>query len=113
MDLTSKDRVDEQGRRTGHSLLTTEQYYIIYAVCHVTGMLSACANPVIYGYLNENFNREFKDLAATIRSKCHSNSLTRRQEPKEIELRPVGAAGEGAQEPMLAQAGGGQQAAQV
>ena len=31
----------------------------VYAVCHVLGMSSACANPVIYGFLNENFSKEF------------------------------------------------------
>eukprot|EP00095_Tigriopus_kingsejongensis_P011593 maker-scaffold297_size217559-snap-gene-1.19 protein:Tk11593 transcript:maker-scaffold297_size217559-snap-gene-1.19-mRNA-1 annotation:"neuropeptide f receptor" len=51
--------------------LTDEQFCIIYAICHVTGMLSACANPVIYGYLNENFNREFKEIFEIVRSCFH------------------------------------------
>ena len=29
-------------------------------MCHVLGMSSACANPVIYGFLNENFSKEFR-----------------------------------------------------
>ena len=32
-------------------------------------MLSACANPVIYGFLNENFHREFKDLFNIVKKK--------------------------------------------
>ena len=32
----------------------------VYAACHVLGMSSACANPVIYGFLNENFSKEFR-----------------------------------------------------
>ena len=32
----------------------------VYAVCHLLGMSSACANPVIYGFLNENFSKEFR-----------------------------------------------------
>ena len=63
MDVTEKDRIDEDGKK--RTSLTDEEYCIIYAVCHVTGMLSACANPIIYGYLNENFNREFKEIFAT------------------------------------------------
>ncbi len=51
MDITEKARIDEQGKKV-KPLLTDEQYCILYAVCHVTGMLSACANPVIYGYGN-------------------------------------------------------------
>ena len=63
MDITQKYRIDmEKGKKTEASTMTDETLCILYAVCHVTSMLSACANPVIYGYLNENFNREFKDI---------------------------------------------------
>ena len=34
--------------------------YIIYATCHLFGMSSACANPFLYGWFNENFRGEFK-----------------------------------------------------
>lgn len=37
-----------------------EVFCAVYAVCHVLGMSSACANPVIYGFLNENFSKEFR-----------------------------------------------------
>jgi len=33
---------------------------IVYAICHMTGMSSACSNPLLYGWLNENFRKEFK-----------------------------------------------------
>lgn len=35
---------------------------ICYAVCHMMGMSSACSNPILYGCLNENFWKEFKDI---------------------------------------------------
>lgn len=35
---------------------------VIYAVCHMISMSSACTNPVLYGWLNENFWKEFKDI---------------------------------------------------
>ncbi len=38
---------------------TDAEFCGVYAMCHVLGMLSACANPVIYGFLNENFSKEF------------------------------------------------------
>ncbi|ESN99278.1 hypothetical protein HELRODRAFT_67040 [Helobdella robusta] len=41
---------------------------IIFAVCHLLALLSACANPVLYGWLNENFQREFKRILCT--NKC-------------------------------------------
>ena len=47
-----------------------QQLCIIHAVCHVMGMLSACANPVIYGFLNENFQREFKELFGEFKKTC-------------------------------------------
>jgi hypothetical protein len=35
----------------------------------LSGMLSACANPVLYGLLNENFKTEFKLIFKTFLSK--------------------------------------------
>lgn len=67
MDITEKHRIDEQGKKAEAAVLSDQQFCILYAVCHVTGMLSACANPVIYGYLNENFNREFKEIFANLK----------------------------------------------
>ena len=40
--------------------MSEEVFCGVYAVCHVLGMSSACANPVIYGFLNENFSKEFR-----------------------------------------------------
>lgn len=40
----------------------SEKLLIIYAFCHLIAMCSACANPFLYGYLNENFRKEFKEL---------------------------------------------------
>ncbi|KYB25447.1 neuropeptide F receptor isoform X1 [Tribolium castaneum] len=41
---------------------TSQPMMIGYAVCHMMGMSSACSNPVLYGCLNENFWKEFKDI---------------------------------------------------
>ncbi|CAD7085279.1 unnamed protein product [Hermetia illucens] len=40
----------------------TEQLLVGYAICHMTGMSSACSNPLLYGWLNENFRKEFRSL---------------------------------------------------
>ena len=37
---------------------------IICATCHLFGMSSACANPFLYGWFNENFRGEFKLIFA-------------------------------------------------
>ena len=49
--------------------LSEQQICVIFAVCHATGMLSACANPIIYGFLNENFKTEFKEIYKILKSK--------------------------------------------
>ena len=36
----------------GHRLMLT-----IYASCHLLAMTSVCTNPVMYGFLNENFKQ--------------------------------------------------------
>jgi len=33
----------------------TEQKMLTFFICHIIGMSSACSNPVLYGFLNENF----------------------------------------------------------
>ncbi|KAJ8894822.1 hypothetical protein PR048_000129 [Dryococelus australis] len=39
---------------------------ICYAVCHMMGMSSACSNPLLYGWLNDNFRKEFKEIVACL-----------------------------------------------
>lgn len=41
---------------------TTQQFLVAYAVCHMMGMSSACSNPLLYGWLNDNFRKEFKEI---------------------------------------------------
>ena len=36
----------------------------VYTFCHMLGMSSACSNPVLYGWLNENFRKEFCEIYA-------------------------------------------------
>lgn len=52
----------------------TETMFIIYAVCHTTGMSSACANPLLYGWLNDNFRKEFCEIWASVTGKRRSAS---------------------------------------
>lgn len=44
-----------------HTLLTLlrDHSLLVFAVCHLLVLCSACANPVLYGWLNANFRREF------------------------------------------------------
>lgn len=61
--------------------MTDEKFCGIYAVCHVLGMSSACANPVIYGFLNENFSKEFTAIGkwwANILETCMCSPCIRR-----------------------------------
>ncbi|KAF0306734.1 Neuropeptide F receptor [Amphibalanus amphitrite] len=39
-----------------------ESIRVVYAVCHMVGMSSACSNPILYGWLNDNFRKEFVEL---------------------------------------------------
>ena len=73
-----------------------QQLCIIHAVCHVMGMLSACANPVIYGFLNENFQREFKELFGEFKKFCggccrktESHLENPQAQNQQIELNPL------------------------
>ncbi|KAK5644811.1 hypothetical protein RI129_006111 [Pyrocoelia pectoralis] len=52
---------------------TSQPMKVCYAICHMMGMSSACSNPVLYGWLNENFWKEFKDIMC-ISGSTRSNS---------------------------------------
>ncbi|KAM6954443.1 neuropeptide Y receptor Y8b [Aplochiton taeniatus] len=38
------------------------QHNAIFSACHLTAMASTCINPVIYGFLNSNFQKELKSV---------------------------------------------------
>ncbi|TRY73362.1 hypothetical protein TCAL_06016 [Tigriopus californicus] len=35
---------------------------VIYSLLHLFGLCNACINPILYGYLNENFRKEYKKI---------------------------------------------------
>ncbi|XP_054165802.1 neuropeptide F receptor-like [Oppia nitens] len=43
-------------------------FRIVFAICHMAGMSSACSNPLLYGWLNQNFRNEFKELYSVFHS---------------------------------------------
>ena len=51
-----------------------EKMLIIYAVCHLFGMSSACANPFLYGWFNGNFRNEFIRIFGAPLRLCFSSS---------------------------------------
>uniref|UniRef100_A0A8C8RM71 G-protein coupled receptors family 1 profile domain-containing protein n=1 Tax=Pelusios castaneus TaxID=367368 RepID=A0A8C8RM71_9SAUR len=49
---------------------------LIFSLCHLVAMASTCVNPVIYGFLNNNFKKEVKSLFLN----CQNNSSTEEYE---------------------------------
>ncbi|XP_053728192.1 neuropeptide Y receptor Y8a [Synchiropus splendidus] len=43
-----------------HQALPDCQHDAVFSACHLTAMASTCVNPLVYGFLNSNFQREFK-----------------------------------------------------
>lgn len=37
-------------------------FRVMFAFCHMCGMSSACSNPFLYGWLNDNFRKEFQEI---------------------------------------------------
>ncbi|XP_046643417.1 neuropeptide F receptor-like [Daphnia pulicaria] len=54
----------------------TETMLIVYAVCHMVGMSSACANPLLYGWLNDNFRKEFHKIGTSFVARSKNNRAT-------------------------------------
>lgn len=44
------------------AIQVSTMYFIINAICILSAMSSAVSNPFLYGFLNENFKREYKKL---------------------------------------------------
>ena len=45
--------------------------FLAFAMCHLVALCSACANPVLYGWLNDNFRREFLRVGRVLcRGRC-------------------------------------------
>lgn len=40
----------------------SQRFRIVFAVCHLIGCSSACCNPILYGYYNKNFRKEFHQV---------------------------------------------------
>ncbi|KAE8285507.1 Neuropeptide Y receptor type 1 [Larimichthys crocea] len=55
-----------------HQALPDCQHNAIFSACHLTAMASTCINPVVYGFLNSNFQRELK--ATLQRCQCGNRS---------------------------------------
>lgn len=49
---------------------------LIFSLCHLAGMASACINPILYGFLNKNFKKEVKALILS----CYSHSADQEYE---------------------------------
>lgn len=51
-------------------------FRISFAICHMIGMSSACSNPLLYGWLNENFKKEFVDIFRNCRPGSRSRTMS-------------------------------------
>ena len=40
----------------------------VYVACHIFALCPACVNPIIYGYLNENFRKVYKNISISMKS---------------------------------------------
>ncbi|VDD74842.1 unnamed protein product [Mesocestoides corti] len=52
----------QRARSDDYLSLSGDTILIIQAVCLLLVLISACINPMLYGWLNENFRRRFKQL---------------------------------------------------
>ena len=65
-----------------------EHLYIAYAMCHLASMTSAISNPVLYGFMNENFRAEFDNIWHRLCCKCRTTTDTfMENDPRRIYLR--------------------------
>lgn len=51
-----------------HEAIPSCGHDVIFSFCHLTAMASTCVNPVIYGFLNSNFQKQLK--STLLRCRC-------------------------------------------
>lgn len=51
-----------------HEAIPSCGHDIIFSFCHLTAMASTCVNPIIYGFLNSNFQKQLK--STLLRCRC-------------------------------------------
>ncbi|XP_045539901.1 neuropeptide F receptor [Papilio machaon] len=54
-------------------ILEEKSMTITYAICHMFGMSSAVSNPLLYGWLNDNFRKEFEEILCC----CKKRQITK------------------------------------
>ncbi|CAG9569476.1 unnamed protein product [Danaus chrysippus] len=59
------------------AILDEKSMTITYAICHMFGMSSAVSNPLLYGWLNDNFRKEFEEILCCCRVKRQKNKNSR------------------------------------
>ncbi|VVC93268.1 unnamed protein product [Leptidea sinapis] len=63
-------------------ILDEKSMTITYAICHMFGMSSAVSNPLLYGWLNDNFRKEFEEILCCGRKKGQKNTNMRAKSRK-------------------------------
>ncbi|KAJ8396767.1 hypothetical protein AAFF_G00013660 [Aldrovandia affinis] len=53
-----------------HEALLSCQHNMLFALCHLVAMASTCVNPVLYGFLNRNFQKDLRGMGHCCR--CRS-----------------------------------------
>ncbi|KAG9511280.1 Neuropeptide F receptor, partial [Fragariocoptes setiger] len=47
-----------------------QQFKVTFAICHAMACSSACSNPILYGFLNDNFRKEFNEIFTSYCNCC-------------------------------------------
>ncbi|XP_043918153.1 neuropeptide Y receptor type 1-like [Protopterus annectens] len=45
-----------------HEIIESCNHNLLFSICHLTAMISTCVNPIFYGFLNKNFQRDLQVL---------------------------------------------------
>ena len=75
---------DDETSKMGKGFLGARQVTLIQSACLLCVLLSCCINPLLYGYLNENYRKEFAEIltccycCGTLRQTHEQEDVSRR-----------------------------------
>ncbi|EEB10803.1 G-protein coupled receptor, putative [Pediculus humanus corporis] len=74
LPLTNNKNGNSSSNNNNNNNSSSIATYLFFAFCHIVAMSSAITNPLLYGWLNTNFRREFSSIFSRI-SNCYSKLI--------------------------------------
>uniref|UniRef100_A0A4W6EXG2 Neuropeptide Y receptor Y2 n=1 Tax=Lates calcarifer TaxID=8187 RepID=A0A4W6EXG2_LATCA len=83
----NQDAADHGGGLCSHSVLSMKDFKLLFTVFHIVAMCSTFVNPILYGWMNNNYRSAFLSVCKcywpfSLRPRCSNNRDTKKEEDR-------------------------------